>query len=185
MKRICKSSKQAVIIQSTENSWTKSNSLNEHMHLDNHPATSIRCETHLQCYHGQPCFSSISATSVAQGNETYPQIKQAENCTHTKHRAQPNKIKQPGRTHALGQPPFNDYRMRKSFAALPWAAWFGSIPATTVAQSNTAHPQIKLASCNHTKYREQPGKIKQPARTPALGQPPYKDYRCATRSKVR
>jgi hypothetical protein len=56
MKRICKSSKQTVIIQSTENNRTKSNSLHEHLHLDNHPSTIIAYETHLRCYHGQLCF---------------------------------------------------------------------------------------------------------------------------------
>jgi hypothetical protein len=68
--KTAKSIKQAVIIQSTKNSLTKSNSLNEHMHLDNHPSRIIACETHLLCYHGQLCFSSISLTSVAHSNQT-------------------------------------------------------------------------------------------------------------------
>jgi hypothetical protein len=73
---------------------------------------------------GSFVFSSMSATSIAQGNDAHSQLKQA-NCHPTKYREQPDKIKQPARTHALGQPPpFNDYRTRNSPAMLPWAALF-------------------------------------------------------------
>jgi hypothetical protein len=72
---------------------------------------------------GSFVFSSMSATIVAQGNEARLQIKQA-NYNHTKHREQPDKIKLPERTHALGQPPCIDYRMRNSPAVLSWAALF-------------------------------------------------------------